>query len=138
MTNHQEPQQQPEDTATGRRITIEKPRSIVQKATAGDDGYDIVDTTGKDQPYRINAMDTLSDYERNRLSSVSVQRYEAHSRRVAEDWASVWNIVELGHCGACQKLLAEDPGHKNERYSAVGYNHLYRTICFACACSQED
>ncbi len=116
-------------------VTIENPRYIAQKAQ---EGYNIIDTTGKEQPYLINAMRSLNSYERQRLTPASIQRYEEHNKRVAQEWAYTWNLVTLGYCGACQKPLAEIPGHENERHSAVGYNKLYRVICFNCACSQED
>jgi hypothetical protein len=113
------------------------PRYIVEKAQAST-GYAIIDTKGRDEPYLIDAMHSLRSYERQALTPAAIERYEEHNKKVAEQWAYTWNLVELGYCGACKALLAAIKGHENERYPAVGYNKLYRTVCFACACSQED
>ncbi len=114
---------------------IADPRYAVQPSQ--EHSYAIIDTTGHDEPYTIDAMRSLSRYEREELLPTAIQRYEEYNRTVAEDWAYTWNLVELGYCGSCKKPLAEQPGHEGERYPAVGYNNLYRVLCFSCACSQE-
>jgi hypothetical protein len=68
------------------------------------------------------------------MSKEAIDRMEEHDKEVAEHWCEKWNLVEAGHCGACRKKFAE--GEK--RYPAVGFHSLDRTICFHCACSQED
>jgi hypothetical protein len=145
-------------------------------------GYQIIDSTGKDEPYIIslarnseqeiaeldgrftNDPDfSYGDYEFELetnfkrvttdltarfgedttfihhhdpayMSKEALARMEAHALKTAQEWCNTWNSVESGHCGSCQKLFAEG----ESRYPAGGYNHLYRTICLACACSQED
>jgi hypothetical protein len=118
-------------------IAIEKPRYLVQPQPDRI-GYAIVDTKGQDQPYVINSLQSLSAYERRQRTPENNQHSAEYNKKVAESWAYTWNLVEMGYCGSCHTLLSTVKGHENEWYAAVGYNHLYRTICFACSCSQED
>ncbi len=112
--------------------------------------YEVIDTQGKDKPEQFAISLYLDDeeyasecfYARMNYSKIPerllgeeyAQRYSEHNRKTAERWAQIWNIVEQGHCGACRKKL--DPSEQS--YPAVGFNRLYRRVCFACACSQED
>jgi hypothetical protein len=124
-------------------------------------GYSIIDTTGQEKPYTIchfvsteeakqdpdYLLDPMFDvhfklvddkfvYELDPryMTPAEIERSEASDKEVAEHWCEKWNLVEAGHCGACRKKFAE--GEK--RYPAVGFHELDRTICFHCACSQED
>lgn len=153
------------------RITVPtNQRYIVEKASPY--GWQIVDTTGQDEPHVISlARNTnheiaelnerlaydpnfgFDDYDLALVSSFrqvngkyvhahdptymsqeDIDRMEDSDRQTALSWCETWNLVESGHCGSCKKLFTE--GEK--RYPAVGFNQLYRTICFACVCSQDD
>ena len=98
--------------------TITNPRYTVVEAA---NGFNIVDSTGEDKPYFI---------DRHNSDGVDISE---GSKQCAENWAYVWNIVEMGYCGACEKRFNEG----ERRYPAVGLHSLDRVICFACACSQE-
>lgn len=104
---------------TKQTVTVLTPRYTVEEVT---NGYNIVDSTGKDEPYFID-----------RRNSDGVDISEG-SKECAEHWAYTWNIVEMGYCGACEHKFTEG----ERRYPAVGFHSLDRTICFGCACSQED
>lgn len=114
--------------AATEKIDVSKPRYIVAEASDGS-GYGIVDTKGNDQPYMID----LPRVDEPRTAEELAQSLE-FTRKAAEHWAYTWNIVELGYCGACEHKFAEG----EQRYPAVGFHHLDKTICFSCACSQED
>jgi hypothetical protein len=111
-------------------ITITNPRYIVEKHPK--DGHSIIDTTGKDKPYTI-PLPSRYTYEPPRTPA-ELADSNAFNKSVCESWAYVWNIVEMGYCGACQHKFAEG----ETRYPAVGFHVHDRTICFNCACSQED
>lgn len=106
-------------------------RYTVQKAAGR--GYDIIDTTGQDKPYHIDAAGSFDGDELARLTPADLESYEAQSQRVAEHWRTIWNRVEAGFCGSCGK-----PTPPGEGYASVGWNSLYKRVCFSCACSQED
>lgn len=103
------------------QIEVTNPRYSVREVRAG---FEIVDSTGQDEPYLI---------ERLNSDGVDISDF---NKSVAEGWCYTWNLVEMGYCGACGKLRVEvsDGG----TYPAVGWHHLDKLICFYCACSQED
>jgi hypothetical protein len=136
----------------GQRYTVEK---------ASPYGWQITDTTGEAEPYVIHhfvnteeakqepdyLLDPLFDVDfklvndqfvrvqdSRYMTQDEIKRAEEHDRETALYWAEKWNLVESGHCGACRKKF--EPGEK--RYPAAGFHKMDRTICFACACSQED
>lgn len=141
------------ETATSQRYRVEK---------ASPYGWQIVDTTGQDEPYIIQHFVNTEEFKQQEpdylldpmfgvhfkligdqfvheldpryMSAEDIARSEEHDHKTAQGWCDTWNLVENGHCGACRKTFAE--GEK--RYPAVGFHKLDRTICFACACSQED
>lgn len=68
------------------------------------------------------------------MSQEAITRMEEHDLKTAQGWCDTWNLVESGHCGSCKKQFEPD----EKRYPAVGYDRLYKTLCFYCACSRED
>lgn len=134
-------------------------RYIVEKASPY--GWQITDTTGQEPPYIIQhfvnteeakqepdyLLDPMFDVnfklvddkfvhvlDPKYMSAEAIARSEEHDKKTAEHWCGKWNLVESGHCGACRKKFEPD----EKRYPAVGFHELDRTICFYCACSQED
>ena len=140
--------------------TVTTQRYIVEKHAPY--GWQITDTTGQDKPYPICHFVDTEEFKREEpdylldpmfgihfklvgdrfvheldpkyMTRAEIERSEASDKEVAEHWCEKWNLVEAGHCGACRKKF--EPGEK--RYPAVGFHELDRTICFYCACSQED
>lgn len=68
---------------------------------------------------------------------------QEHARQIAEDWAYTWNLVELGHCGNCQRRIADIPGYQPGPAGVLpAHTHtfghqMYRKLCFDCSCSLE-
>src|SRR5436305_1793129 len=104
-------QEDTQDQRDAEQAKTTSPRYIVQKAQPY--GYAIIDTTGKARPSLINAMGSLDRYERAQLTAESIASYEEHNRKVAEDWAETWNLVEQGHCGQCKRKISDIPGYQS-------------------------
>lgn len=73
-------------------------------------------------------------HDPDHMSQADIDHMEAHDLKTAQGWCDTWNLVESGHCGSCKKKFEPD----EKRYPAVGYDRLYKTLCFYCACSRED
>ena len=102
-----------------RKIEVSNPRYTVREV---EPGFEIIDTQGKDESYLIDRFNT---------DGIDISE---SSKRVANHWAYIWNIVEMGYCGACQKKFAEG----ESRHAAIGFHSLDKIVCYACAASPED
>ena len=107
------------------KVKVTNRRYVVEKAP---NGHSIIDTTGQDKPYTIK----LPEVDEPRTPE-ALARSQEFNKGVCEHWAYVWNIVEMGYCGACQKRFEEG----ETRFPAVGFHRLDRIICYGCAASQE-
>lgn len=103
--------------------------------------YKVIETADGSPRFSYAVFDTQSqkiavDGYNNRMSELT--------EKAALHWSTLWNKVEDGHCGMCERKISEIPEYQRgangeEPREKFTYGHaLYKRLCFTCSCSLDD